>query len=406
MPDQPVAVYVHTPFCLSKCGYCDFNSYAMRGGIVQRTVDAILAEIRGTPWRGRPAKTLFFGGGTPTFLSEKQLLDILDAVLDAHPAVDGAEITSEANPGTADAEKFLSMRRAGFNRISLGAQSFLDTDLKKLGRAHSALDIGASVDLARRAGFDNLSLDLMFALPGQTASAWKENLRRVIQLGTDHLSLYCLTLEPGTAFHRLHTAGRLTQPDDEAQVEMYDTCVEAMAIAGFAQYEISNFAAPGRECRHNLCYWHGEEYLAYGPGAVGCVGFDDATRDQRSEIGDRRSEIGDRVAGLDTKGPRAVGGPVRVRYTNRRRPSGYCSAIEEGGVLWEEQEVLDDATLRTERIMLGLRLNEGVVPEELSLDEGAMHGLEARSWVERSSGRLRLTPTGRHFCNDVAAELI
>jgi oxygen-independent coproporphyrinogen-3 oxidase len=375
MSDEPVAVYVHTPFCLSKCGYCDFNSYAMRGEIVQRTVDAILGEIERSPFRARPAKTIYFGGGTPTFLEQDQLLGIFNAVLDAHPPMPDAEITCEANPGTADAEKFAAMRRAGFNRLSMGAQSFLDSDLKQLGRAHSVADVGSSVGLARQAGFENLSLDLMFALPGQSGPRWMDNVHAAIDLLPEHLSLYCLTFEPGTAFHRLLQIGKLNQPDDDAQVEMYEACVEALDRRGYAQYEISNFAQPGEEGRHNLCYWHGEQYVAYGPGAVGAVsGFE--------------------------------GEPDRVRYTNLRAPSSYCEAVESRAPLWEEREPLDPATLRTERIMLGLRLNEGVPATELSLDEAVVKSLAGRGLVEHIEDRVKLTRIGRNFCNDVAAELI
>ncbi|MCB8932199.1 MAG: coproporphyrinogen III oxidase family protein, partial [Chthonomonadaceae bacterium] len=216
--NAPLAVYVHTPFCPSKCGYCDFNSYAMDGPIVERTIVAIEREIRSSPWAGRPAKTVFFGGGTPTFLTEHQLVGLLNAVLEVHPPVEGAEITSEANPGTVDRPKFAAMRAAGFNRISLGAQSFLEDDLVLLGRVHRVGEIERAVLAARDAGFDNVNLDLMFALPGQTLRAWGANLDRAIALTPEHLSLYCLTLEPNTPFYKEHLRGTLVQPDEEPQV--------------------------------------------------------------------------------------------------------------------------------------------------------------------------------------------
>jgi len=365
---QPIAVYIHVPFCPSKCGYCDFNSYAMQGDIVGRTVDAMVAEILRSPWRGRPAKTIFFGGGTPTYLDEGQLLRIFEAVLEVHPPLDGAEITSEANPGTVDQAKFAAMRKAGYNRISLGAQSFLDSDLLALERVHKAGDIERAVSAARDAGFDNLNLDLMFALPHQSLHAWRRNLDRALALQPEHLSLYCLTIEPNTAFYKKHLRGQLTLPDDEQQVAMYDECVAKTKAAGFHQYEISNFAKPGRECQHNLCYWHAEEYAGYGPGAVGMV--------------------------------------EDVRYTNLKHPTGYCDAVEAGKALPFESESLDEPTKRMERIMLGLRLNDGLPLDGLTVDPKGEKRVVDRGWVEPSQDRLRLTPAGRHFCSEVALELI
>lgn len=369
---SPVAVYVHVPFCPSKCGYCDFNSYALAGDIVERTVDAMLAEIRRSPWRGRPAKTVFFGGGTPTFLDAGRLTALLDAVAEAHPPVADAEITSEANPGTVDQDKFGAMRRAGFSRISLGAQSFVPEDLVRLGRVHGAADVGQAVRAAREAGFANLNLDLMFGLPGQSSRAWNQNLELAIALRPEHLSLYCLTIEPDTRFARLDRRGMLDLPDEEAQVEFYDLAVDCATNAGYEAYEISNFSKPGFECRHNLCYWRGEEYLAYGPGAVGCF---------ETGIGSR------------------------TRYTNQKHPERYCEAIESAGDLWCASEDLDETTLRTERIMLGLRLREGIDPLP-TLDTQAVAALRSRGWLESEGTRLRLTPAGRHFCTEAAAALI
>jgi oxygen-independent coproporphyrinogen-3 oxidase len=364
-PD-PIAVYIHTPFCPSKCGYCDFNSYAMQGEIVERTVAAICSEIERSPWRGIPAKSIFFGGGTPTFLAEGQLLRIFSKVLEAHPPVDGAEITSEANPGTVDAAKFRAMRHAGFNRISMGAQSFLDDDLVRLDRIHKAGDIERALSAAREAGFDNVNIDLMFALPRQSFRAWQDNLDRAFRLETEHLSLYCLTIEPNTAFYKKQLRGELDLPDDEAQVAMYDLCCDRAEAAGFRQYEISNFAKPGRECRHNLCYWHGEPYAGYGPGAVGFMGD--------------------------------------VRYTNLKHPDRYCAAVESEEKIAFEEETIDAKTHETERIMLGLRLNVGISRD--GLDSNKVEKLSARGWLNASNGTVRLTREGRHFCSEVALELM
>ena len=381
---EALAIYVHTPFCPSKCGYCDFNSYAMSGEIMERTTRAIVAEIERSPWRGRPAKTIFFGGGTPTFLAEDQLLRILDTVMRVHPPVDGAEITSEANPGTADAEKFRAMRRAGFNRISLGAQSFLDSDLLRLGRIHKAGEIERAVAIARDAGFDNLNLDLMFALPGQSRHAWRTNLDRALSLSPEHLSLYCLTLEPNTPFYKQHLSGQLQLPDDDEQVAMYEECGLVTAEKGFEQYEISNFALPGRECAHNLCYWRAEEYAGYGPGAVGCVAS--------------------APIGLRPLPPQA--GEDLVRYTNLKHPERYCSAVENGDAIAFEYEEITPDKQRVETIMLGLRLNAGLDMSDLDLSRGQIERLVDRGWIDLRDDVIRLTKEGRHFCSEVALELI
>ena len=194
----------------------------MSGEIIEKTVNAINKEIRNSPWKNRPAKTIFFGGGTPTFLEESQLIKILDTVLEIHPPIPGAEITSEANPGTVDIPKFSSMRKAGFNRISLGAQSFHKEDLIKLGRVHEATHVGKAVTSARQAGFDNINLDLMFSLPVQSIFGWKENLELAFQLNPEHLSLYCLTIEANTRFYKLNLKGMLDLPKEEQQVQMYE----------------------------------------------------------------------------------------------------------------------------------------------------------------------------------------
>lgn len=366
MKSSPVAVYVHTPFCPSKCGYCDFNSYAMDGPIIGRTVDAIEREIRQSPWAGRPAKTVFFGGGTPTFLSEEQIVRLLRAVMETHPPLEGAEVTSEANPGTVDMPKFAAMREAGFNRISLGAQSFLEDDLVRLGRVHRVGEIERAVGAAREAGFENVNLDLMFALPGQTLRAWRANLDRAIALEPEHLSLYCLTLEPNTAFYKEHLRGTLIQPGEEPQVAMYEEALDRAGAAGFDCYEISNFARQGRECAHNLCYWRGEEYAAYGPGAVGKID--------------------------------------NVRYTILKHPERYCIAVEGGSDPAFEKEALDASMLRTERLMLGLRLAEGVSAESVAPE--AVAKLVQRGWLETPNGRLRLSREGRHFCTEATVELL
>lgn len=367
-PSQtPVAVYVHIPFCPSKCGYCDFNSYAMSGEIIPRTIEAINLEIAHSPHAGRPAKSIFFGGGTPTFVTSDALVGLLAAVVRTHPPAENCEISCEANPGTADAAKFHFMRRAGFNRLSIGAQSFHKQELSVLDRVHSPDDIHRAFDLARDAGFDNVNLDLMFALPDQTIDRWRRNLETALALEPEHLSLYCLTIEPNTRFYRLARKGLLPLPPDDVQREMYELTIDLLERSGYHGYEISNFARPGYECRHNLAYWRGEEYVAYGPGAVERVG--------------------------------------NVRWTHIKHPERYCQAVEQGLPLACESEALDEETLRFERIMLGLRTAEGLplAAGDALLDRAKP--LIARGWLETTNGTLRLTREGRHWCNRIVIEL-
>lgn len=368
--NEAIAVYVHIPFCPSKCGYCDFNSYAMSGEIVPRTVAATIAEIRSSPVAGIPAKTIFFGGGTPTFLDAADQIAILDAVREVHPPIAGAEITTEANPGTVDAERFAALAGAGFNRVSLGAQSFQSGDLVQLGRVHEASDIARAVLAARQAGIENLNLDLMFALPGQSMAGWRKNLETALALRPEHLSLYCLTIEPNTRFYRYTRRGWLDLPDDDAQTEMADLAAESCAAHGLEQYEISNFARPGRECQHNLAYWHHEDYAAYGPGAVRC---------------------------LTTDG-------IRRRETNLKHPERYCTAVEGKLPLACEAEDLTPANLAFERLMLGLRLSAGL-PWSSEYDPLARDRLVERGWIEPDLSHLRLTKQGRHFCSEAVVEL-
>lgn len=373
---NPVAVYVHTPFCPTKCGYCDFNSFAMEGEIIERTVQAIRAEISRSSAAGRPAKTVFFGGGTPTLIPAEQLGSILESVRDIHPFDDDVEVTVESNPGTVDSANYPALREAGFNRISIGAQSFSAFDLKRLGRVHSPEQVPRAIHEARKAGFENINLDLMFGLPHQTVEAWRKNLQSALALDPQHLSLYALTIEPNTRFHRLYHKGLMSLPSDELFVEMLDIAIDTAESKGYRRYEVSNFAKPGYECKHNLAYWRAEEYAGYGPGAVGCL--------------------------------QDGGSGTRTRYTNVKHPVAYCESFldQELSTKWCESESLDDDNLRTERIMLGLRLIDGVDPERLAVSDRSVDELIRNEWGEIEGGRLRLTRKGLLFHNDAVLMLL
>ncbi len=257
--------YLHLPFCRTKCGYCDFYSLGTIPELVDRLIDSLLAEVaRRNP--GRIVETIFVGGGTPTEMPSAALERLLATIAAAAGPVD--EFTVEANP-TSAAELDLSMlRHCGVDRISFGAQSFHPDDLRVLERLHDPRHIAECVRAARAAGFDNLNLDFIYGIPGQTALRWRDTLRRAIDLAPEHLSCYALMYEPGTALTRRRREGRLSPCDDELEVEMFEMTIDELTAAGYEHYEISNFARPGRQCRHNLIYWENREYLGIGPSAV------------------------------------------------------------------------------------------------------------------------------------------
>ena len=263
---KELALYVHIPFCASKCAYCDFASFPRREGDWSRYFDALWGELDG--WKpalaGYRIRTAFFGGGTPTLVPAEYIVETLNHARRAAPFADDAEITIEGNPGTLTPGKLAAYRAAGVNRLSLGAQSFDDGLLRSLGRIHAAAQIGEAVAMARAAEFDNVSLDLMYALPGQGMDQWRETLESAVALGVEHLSAYSLIVEPGTPMAGRVDRGEARLPDDDAVNAMQRLAVERLAAAGYARYEISNYARPGRECRHNLVYWNRGEYLGLG----------------------------------------------------------------------------------------------------------------------------------------------
>lgn len=372
-----LSLYIHVPFCVKKCAYCDFNAYSGLGALAADYVACVLAEIAHAPEHGRRVPTVFFGGGTPTFLDAASLTAILDAIRTAFDLAPDAEITAEANPGTVDAAKFAAMRAAGFNRLSIGVQAFDDRLLRAVDREHSAREAAEAVGASRRAGFANVSIDLMFGLPTQTRADWEATLDRALALETEHLSLYALTLEPGTRFERLHAGGKLTLPGEEAELWMYERAIERLTAAGFDHYEISNFARPGFQARHNRVYWDNEEYLGFGPGAV-------------SYVGGRR-------------------------WTKERFPPRYVAKVRAGADLAVESECLAPDAALAETLTLGLRLREGVSLSRLQARFGvdpAAHfaaplaRLEAQGMVGQTGDRLRLTHRGLLFANDAAMEFL
>ncbi len=314
-------IYIHVPFCLSKCYYCDFCSRT-RADEETRSIytERVCAEIRACAERlgdDRPtADTVYFGGGTPTLLSPSQLGAILTAVNNTFGIENGAEITAEANPKTADLERLSDMRRLGINRLSIGMQSVHDNELRALGRIHSHADFLASFEDARRAGFENISADLMYGIPEQTRESFAESIRSLISLSPEHISSYSLTVEDGTLFHRRRDS--LILPDDDAVADMYALMTEMLEAGGYKKYEISNFANNGQVSRHNLKYWKRENYLGFGPAAHSFYSG--------------------------------------VRYANSRDIDGYL----EGSDIRELAEVISGGEAMDEYVMLGMRISEGI----------------------------------------------
>jgi len=370
--------YVHIPFCVRKCAYCDFNSYSgYTDAHIDRYVQALACEIRRTTRRDA-VDAVFFGGGTPTAIPAADEAALLRAVLETLPVTPDAEITTEANPGTMDVRHLSVLREAGFNRISFGVQSFDAGLLQTLDRIHTADEAKAAVNAARAAGFDNVSLDLMFALPRQTLTQWQDTLAQALELGTDHLSLYSLIVEEGTGFYTLQQKGRLPLPSDDAAADMYEMAVQVAQSAGYAQYEIANFAKPGRESRQNLHYWRNDPYYGFGCGAASYLG------------GTRRMNV--------------------------KAPSKYADAVENGGDLTLSAETLTADETMAETLMLGLRLTrEGVGYERFRERFGVdlrdkfaaeIETFTKRGLVEATDACLRLTPQGVFLASEVMVAFV
>ena len=266
------SLYFHIPFCTHRCAYCDFNTYAGQEALMPAYVEALCNEIQLVGQQKQDdgkVHTIFFGGGTPSLLTPGQFAVIFHAIREFFTLTENAEITIEANPGTISFESLLALRRIGINRLSYGVQSANVEELRMLERVHDFFDVIAAVTSAREAGFSNLNLDLIYGLPEQTLKTWQTTVKRILDLRPEHISAYALTLEHGTPFGRWASRGLLPLPDPDLAADMYEWLSETLASNGYAQYEISNWAKPGFECRHNLQYWRGLPYLAFGAGAHG-----------------------------------------------------------------------------------------------------------------------------------------
>jgi putative oxygen-independent coproporphyrinogen III oxidase len=373
-------VYIHWPFCLSKCPYCDFNSHVRRAAIDEgRFVRAFKAEIATTAARtpGRTVSTIFFGGGTPSLMQPATVGAILDAIAGHWRVAENVEITLEANPTSVEAERFRGYRAAGVNRVSLGVQALDDRVLKELGRLHTADEAVAAVGIARSV-FARYSFDLIYARPQQTAAEWGRELKEALRQAGEHLSLYQLTIEPETPFAALHAAGKLHVPDDDTARTLYDTTQEICAAHGLPAYEISNHARPGAECRHNLVYWRMHDYAGIGPGAHGRLDID----------GDRHATA------------------------TEKRPESWLTRVEQDGHGLVTDEVLTREETADEFLLMGLRLAEGIDPQRFAavagreLDAARIAALREYGLVETTpAGRLRVSLPGFPVLDAVVADL-
>ncbi|MBB3764009.1 radical SAM family heme chaperone HemW [Sphingomicrobium lutaoense] len=375
MSGDPLALYVHWPFCVQKCPYCDFNSHVREEVDQAEWREALLADLaheaRLLP--GRRLHSIFFGGGTPSLMDPATVAALIDAATGHWPAESDIEITLEANPNSAEARRFDELARAEVNRISLGLQSFDDEALHFLGRAHSASEGLAALDAAQRA-VPRVSFDLIYALPGDTRQAWEKSLGRALSLGTEHLSLYQLTIEPGTRFETMVRKGDFTPLGEEESAELFELTQAMTEEAGLPAYEISNHARLGAESRHNRTYWHYHDYAGIGPGAHG----------------------------------RRLG----QRTMRHRKPENFLSAVQRNGHGIVEEAPLSPLEAAHEALVMGLRLDEGIEPDALArrigvekiVDEEAVARIERLGLLTRDE-RLRLTRPGKLLLDRVLAEI-
>jgi oxygen-independent coproporphyrinogen III oxidase len=374
--DHDVGLYVHVPFCETKCGYCDFYSIPLKGRSTDALVDALVAEL-GDRLRdaGVNVQTVFVGGGTPTLLPDDGLKKLFGAISEAVSGCSVSEFTVEANPATVTDETMRILVDAGVNRVSMGAQSWHQAELDALERLHSPGDIVPSVETVRRHGVSRINLDLIFGIGGQTIESWAESLRMTIELGLSHISTYGLTYEPETRLTAQRDAGRIVPCEDELEAEMYQHAIATLESAGYEHYEISNFAQPGERCRHNEIYWRNESYVAVGPSAAGfCDG---------------------------------------VRYKNVPDLGRYIAMIRDQGHAEIESERITGLKLAAETLMMQIRLKDGISLPDFQRRTGVdlrarlgdlIERYVDRDWIECGDDFLRLTPAGRLITDSFVAD--
>jgi oxygen-independent coproporphyrinogen-3 oxidase len=389
LPKESIALYIHIPFCETKCPYCDFNTYASIESLIPTYIDALTTEISlwGTSLGKRSIATIFFGGGTPSYLPPKHIQLLLNTVRSTFSLDPNAEITLESNPGDITEERLNSWNAAGINRLSIGVQSLDDALLKILGRRHTASEAKNAFLLARKAGLKNINLDLMYGLPYQSSTQWQQTLTDILTLKPDHLSIYCLTLEAGTPLEALIQQNAIPDPDPDLAADMYELAELMTEHEGYQQYEISNWALPGYACRHNLVYWRNESYLGVGPGAHSYL--------SGTRFGNIRSprRYIQRVEDWASHTPDSTEAQDSFRFAPIENIEAINPRLEMG-----------------ESMMLGLRLTEGITEEGFKERFGVplteQFGSTIRELIDLgllqwTTGTLTLTPRGRLLGNEV-----
>ncbi|MBY0281104.1 MAG: radical SAM family heme chaperone HemW [Alphaproteobacteria bacterium] len=378
MGKSPLSLYIHWPFCLSKCPYCDFNSHVRQTINEMAWQNALIHELKRTFEQTGPRElqSIFFGGGTPSLMHPKTVGAIIEAAITLWTPSQDLEITLEANPNSVEVNRFKELRQNGVNRISVGIQALNNPDLKLLGRQHSADEAMKAIETAC-ATFDRVSFDLIYARPGQTLEAWEQELSKALTFGTTHLSLYQLTIEPGTAFAPLFARGDLVLPEENLSADMFELTQNMMERHGMPAYEISNHAKLGMECRHNLVYWRYQDYTGVGPGAHG----------------------------------RLTLGGKKYATRQKKSPEAWLKAITEQGHGDEEVLELTAAEQDHERLMMGLRLLEGVdaslikLPLDQTISVKALDSLVAEKYLRKENSYLIATAAGRQRLNAVLEHL-
>ena len=388
MSRNPISLYLHIPFCSTKCSYCAFNTYTHLESLIEPFVAALIREIEivGRSKPGQDVWTIFFGGGTPSLLTPEQFALILAAIRDSFRVATDAEITLEANPNDLNRDYLTALRRIGLNRISIGMQSANENELNLFQRRHDNDAVARAVSAARAGGFDNLNLDLIYGFPHQTLESWENSLSQMLALQPEHISLYALGLEDGTSMKAWVERGRLPEPDDDLAADMYERASELLHEHGYEQYEISNWSRPGYQCRHNLQYWHNDDYVGLGPSAHGYAD--------------------------------------EVRYSVLLSPQRYIKAINEAAGEYDyprspataEAVVVDRAGQIAETLIMGMRLTQEGIPraafaEQFGVDLLDVHGdvirkYESHGLLSVTDERVKLTDAGRLLSNLIFREFV
>ena len=376
---EPLALYIHWPFCISKCPYCDFNSHVRESVDQDRWRTALLSDMvhEARLTRGRPLTSIFFGGGTPSLMPPATVAALIEAAQAHWGFADDIEITLEANPSSVEAARFADLAKAGVNRVSLGLQSLDDAALAFLGRAHSVSESLDALAIAQQ-HFARVNIDLIYARPDQTADQWEAELRHALSFGTDHMSLYQLTIEPGTRFETMVRTGQFIPADNDEAATLYDMTQSITAAAGLPAYEISNHARPGSESRHNLCYWRYDDYIGIGPGAHG-----------------RR---------------------LNSATQRHKKPENFCTAIDRNAHAIASEDLLDPTSRATEALLMGLRLAEGICLDRLSqktgiapdalLDARAVERISKLGLIRRDGSKVTVTPKGMPLLDAILPEIV